>query len=229
MHGVLCSSADRRAIHLTEAAGGSAPLTAPVLVTNEGGGVKKQELLALRVHCEEAAREGAGAGLRPAVAGPGRIVEGIEAVVDRDLVTSCNRMPGEDLYAMAHGVRVAGVVEVAAGRCENREAIESKLTEMDAFPLARPIELVAPEDSRVSAPEYELTFLKRSAGEDASALGPRVTYLDIADHTSQRKNPPPATRPAWTRVRFLMSPSSDATPRQICRSACRCSVCPPGR
>jgi hypothetical protein len=124
-------------------------------------------------------------------------------------------MPGEDLHAMAHGVRVAEVVEVATGRCENREPIESELTQMDAFPLAGPIELVAPKDSRVSAPEYELTFLKRPAGEDASALGPRVTYPDIANHTSQSKSPPPATRPAWARVRSLTSPSSDATPRQI--------------
>jgi hypothetical protein len=183
----------------------------------------------LRAHREEAAHDGAGAGLRPTVAGPGRTVEGIEAVVDRDLVTSCNRMPGEDLYAMAHGVRVAGVVEVAARRPEDCEAIESQLTQMEAFPLARPIELDAPKDSRVSAPEYELTFLKRSAGENTSALGTRVPYLDIADHTTQRRNPQPATRPAWARVRSLMSSSSDATLRQICRSRTCRSVFRTGR
>ncbi len=86
---------------------------------------------------------------------------------------------------MAHGVRVAGVVEVAARRREHREAIESQLAQMDAFPLARLIEFVAPQDSHVSAAEYELASPKRSAGEDASAL-------DRASPTSTS----PITQPA---------------------------------
>ena len=162
----------------------SGPCAAPVLATDERGGVRNEQLLALRAHREEAAHDGAGAGRRPAAATPGRAVEGIEAVVDRDLVTGGNRTPGEDLDAMAHGVRIAGVVEVAAWRREHREAIESELAQMDAFPLAGLVELLAPEDSPVSAPEYELAFLKRSTSEDASALGPGVTNLDIADHAA---------------------------------------------
>jgi hypothetical protein len=138
-------------------------------------------------------------------------------------------MPCEDLDAMAHGVRFAGVVELAARRRENREAIESELTQMDSFPLARLIEFVGPEDSRVSALEYEVTLPKRSAGEDSSALGPRVTYLDIADHTSQRRNPPLATRPAWARARSQMSPISDATPRPYLPLGVPGVVCRPPR
>jgi hypothetical protein len=163
----------------------------PVHPTNEGGGVREEELLASRVHRKEATHDRAAAGFRPAVAGPGRAVEGVEAVVDCDLVTCCNRMPGEDCDAMAHGVRLAGVIEVAARRRENREAIECELTQMAAFPRAGMVELVAPEHPRVTAPEYELAFAKRSAGEDASALGPRVIYLDIADHVASVGTQPP--------------------------------------
>jgi hypothetical protein len=154
-------------------------LTAPVLATNEGRGVRKQEPLALRVHCEEPAHDGAGAGLRPAVAGPRGTVKGIEAVVDRDLVTHCNRMPGEDLYAMAHGVRVAGVVEVAARRRENREAIESELTQMDAFPRARPIELVARKDSRVPAPNARRAKTPRPLDPASRTSTSRITQPSV--------------------------------------------------
>lgn len=76
------------------------------------------------------------------------------------------------------------MVEVAARRCEHGEAIESELTQVDAFPLARLIELVGVQDPRVSAAEDELAFRKRSAGEDASALVTRVTYLDVVDHAA---------------------------------------------
>jgi hypothetical protein len=37
----------------------------------------------------------------------------------------------------------------------------------------------------VSAAEDELAFRERSAGEDASALGPRITDLDIVDHAAR--------------------------------------------
>jgi hypothetical protein len=90
----------------------------------------------VRVHRKEAALDRAGASFRPALAGPRRTVEGVEAVVDGDLVTCCNRMPGEDLDSMAQCVRFAGVVEIAARRRENAEAIEAELTQMDALPLA---------------------------------------------------------------------------------------------
>jgi hypothetical protein len=36
----------------------------------------------------------------------------------------------------------------------------------------------------VSTAEDELTLRKRPAGEDTSALGPRVTYFDVADHAA---------------------------------------------
>jgi hypothetical protein len=49
------------------------------------------------------------------------------------------------------------------------QGIESELTQVDAVPLGRLIELVAAQDLRALAAEDELALRERSAGDDASA------------------------------------------------------------
>lgn len=155
------------------------------LATDEGGGVGKQQLLASGVHGEEAAHYGAGAVPGAALTGPGRSVEGIESVVDRDLVAFLERPSGKDLHPVSHRARIAGVVEVAARRCEDSEPVESKFAEMDPFPLGGMIEVGCGDDLGVAPTEDELAFCERPARVDTATLRARVAYLDIVDHAAQ--------------------------------------------
>lgn len=141
-----------------------------VLATDEGRRVAEQQRLALWIHCEDAADDGARAVLRAALARPRRTVEGVEAVVDRDLFALLDRPPGEDLDTMSHRVGIAGVIEVAARRCENSEPVESELAQVDPLALSGLIEFGRREDSGVAAAEDELAIVERPARVYAAAL-----------------------------------------------------------
>jgi hypothetical protein len=145
--------------------------------------MRKEQLLAVWVHGEEATDNRAGTALRAALARPGRTVEGVEPVVDRDLFAFVDSSPGEDPDAVSHGVRLAGVVQVAARWRENSEAVEPELAQVDALPVRGSIDFGGCEDPHVTASEDELGLLKRSAGVDAPALGACLAYLDITDHS----------------------------------------------
>ena len=67
---------------------------------------------------------------------------------------------------------MAGVVEAAARRRENGEAIESELAQMDPLPLARLIELSADEDACLPAAKDELARRERSSPKDARPFDP---------------------------------------------------------
>lgn len=88
--------------------------------------VRQEQPLAIDVHSEEAADHEASAVLRTALAGPAVVIEGVEPVVNGDLVAGGDGTPCEHGDAVAHGVRIAGVIEVAARRGQHREALEAQ-------------------------------------------------------------------------------------------------------
>ena len=106
------------------------------------------------------------------MAGPGIAVEGVEAVVDGDLLATVDCSPGEHLDAMAHGVRITGMIEVAAGRGEHGEPVETELAQVDPVPLGRSLKLVCPQHLGVTPPEDKLTL-----GEGAASPGPTDRQL----------------------------------------------------
>jgi hypothetical protein len=157
-------------------------MTLSPFAPDEGGGVWQQKLLALRGHREEVADHGSGAVGRSASARPRIAVEGVQPVVDRDLLTGGDRSPREHLHTMAHGIRVAAMVQEATRGLEDREAIERQLAEMDAFPFRDRAELGGGDNTGMSSPKDELALLEVAPREDALALRSRVANLYIAEH-----------------------------------------------
>src|SRR4051812_6919777 len=86
--------------------------TTPVLTPDEGGSVRQQQSLTVCVHGEEAAGDRSNAVRRAAMARPTVPLERVEPVVDGDLLASRDRPPGKHRDAVAHGTRIAGVVEI---------------------------------------------------------------------------------------------------------------------
>lgn len=83
---------------------------------------------------------------------------------------------------MAHGARVAGVVQVAAWGSEDREAIEPELAEVEAIPLRRGRQLDTGKDPGVSTAEDELALNERAAGVDAAPLRAGIEDLYVSEH-----------------------------------------------
>jgi hypothetical protein len=169
-------------------------MASPVLASDEGRGVWEEQLLALGIHREEASHHRPGAGLGPARARPRAPVEGVEPVVDRDLLVLGYRSPREDLDAVSHGVRIAGVVQVAPRRSEDGEAIESELAQVDPLPLTERRKLTGAGDAGVAPAKDELALSKVASGVDASPLCPGVSDLHVFDHVAtlrgrQRNDP----------------------------------------
>ena len=144
-----------------------------------------EQLLTLRLHRKEAADNGASARRRTALTRPRIAVESVQSVVDRDLRVVLDGSPGEHFHAVAHRVRLAGMVEVAARCSEHGEAIEAEFAQVHAFPLAHVAEFVGRQDPAVSTPEDELAFSEAPAGVHAAALRASVAHLDVIDHSTQ--------------------------------------------
>ena len=124
--------------------------------------VREEEFLTLGIHREEAANHGARATLCAAVAGPRGSVEGVQAVVNRDLLALLDRSPSEDRDAMSHRVRVTGVVEVTAGWREDSEPVERELTQVDPVPLRGSSEFCRREGAGMATAKDELAFVECS-------------------------------------------------------------------
>jgi hypothetical protein len=113
---------------------------------------------------------------------------------------------------MSHRVGIAGVIEVAARRCENSEPVESELTQVDPLPVSGSIELGRREDSDVAAAEDELAIVERPARVHAAALRAGVAHLDVADHGA-----PPYGRATCPAVSPLISTSVPAALQRFAR------------
>ena len=153
-----------------------------VLVPDEGRRVRQEKVLAIRPHGEKAAHDGPAAAVRAAVARPAIVVERIQPVVDRDLLSGGDRAPGEHLDAVAHRIRVAGVIEVAPGRSQHPEPVEVELAQVVALPRREPGELALSHDATVATPQYELADAEAAPCEHARPLRTGVAYLDVSDH-----------------------------------------------
>lgn len=110
------------------------------------------------------------------------LAEGVQAVVDRDLLPLADRAPGDDLDAAAHRVRFAGVVQIAARRQEHSAAVEVELRQVASVLSRQPRHLPTRDDAPVPTAEDELVLAEGSQCEDAFALRRRIAHDDIVDH-----------------------------------------------
>jgi hypothetical protein len=104
--------------------------TASILALNKTGRVRQVAPLPLEVQGEEVGYDLPGAVPAAAVAFPALGSEGVEPVVDRDLVAAANVPPGKHLDTTSHGIGIARVVEIAPGRQQDRAGFEVQLTEV---------------------------------------------------------------------------------------------------
>jgi len=107
---------------------GGAPT--PVLTADEGGREWQVERLERFVERKEAAHDLPGASGHAASAVPHVLAEGVQPIVDGDLVACGDETPSEHLHTRTHGVRFAAVVEIAAGWKQNGAGLEIQLAEM---------------------------------------------------------------------------------------------------
>ena len=144
--------------------------------------MRQQQPLPLRLHREEASDHRARAVRSAAGTGPRVALEGVEPVVDGDLVACCDGTPGEDIHTVSHRIRVARVVQVAPGRGHHREAVEPELTEVDPFPGVEGGQLLGREHAHVATAEDERTFGKGAPGIHTPPLCTGISNVHVPDH-----------------------------------------------
>jgi hypothetical protein len=154
-----------------------------ILALDELWRVREECQLAIGIHREEAADNDAGAVARSAEARPAVAVERVEPVIDGDLFASLDRSPREHIDAVPHRAGITRMVQVTAWRAQYREAIEAELAEMNAVRVRKRVEFVFGHDPSVPSPKDELTFGEVACGEHAAALRPRISYLDVINHS----------------------------------------------
>ena len=76
------------------------------------------------------------------------------------------------------------MVEVAARRRKDCEAIESELTQMHSLPLAERCNVVPADHAGVAPAKDELRFGERSSSANAEPLRARVEDHDVVDHVA---------------------------------------------
>ena len=149
---------------------------------DERWSVRQVSALCRFVQREEATDDNTAAVRTPALAAPDRVIEGVEAVVDRDLVATGDVSPSEDYDSVAHRVRVTGVVEVAAGGQENCARVEVEFTQVPLVIWRELVDRRVGHDAAVTASEDELARREGPLCEHAEPLRARGPHLDIADH-----------------------------------------------
>ena len=114
----------------------------PELALNEGRSVGQVCRLSIEVEGEEAADDLTLACSAPAPAWPAVvIVEPVQAVVDGDLLARPYVDPCQHLDAAPHSVGLTGVVEVAAGRQQDRAGLEVQLAQVPPLLVAETADL----------------------------------------------------------------------------------------
>src|SRR6185369_6076526 len=84
----------------------------------------------LLIQGEEAPNHGACAVRTAAIALPLVVTKRVQAIVDGYLLASADIFPCVDIHAVPHGVRIAGVIEVAAWWQQHGAGLPVKLAEM---------------------------------------------------------------------------------------------------
>jgi len=90
--------------------------------------------------------------------------------------------PRKDLHAAPHGVRFAGVIEIAAGRQQDRAPRVIELTEVSLVFGRERGNAGVRDDASVAAPEDELALVELPQCEDTQTLAPRVAHGNVFDH-----------------------------------------------
>ena len=104
-----------------------------VLFLDERWCVRQIALLSLGAQCEETQAERARAICTSTTALAFLIGKGIQAIVNRYLVAPSYRFPGDHMRAFPHGVWIAGVIEIASWREEDRTRLPVQFAEMALF------------------------------------------------------------------------------------------------
>src|SRR6266542_5005557 len=140
-----------------------------------------------RIQREEAAGDLPDTARRSADARPAVGAEGVQPVIDRDLLAGPDAAPGEDPDPAPHRVRLAGVIQVAAGWEKHGAALEVELTEMTTLVFGEILGFGPRDDATVPAAEDELARAKAASGEDAFPFGTGVSDDDVRQHAPQSR------------------------------------------
>jgi hypothetical protein len=155
--------------------------SATVLTSDERGRIGEIGALAIFVHLEEAPDDPTRAIRAAARARPARAVEGIEPIVDRDLLSRTDLLPREYLHPAAHRVRVARVVEVAPRRQHDGEAVPTELREVHPILRGQRGDLSGTHDSAVPPAKDELAAGEVPYRKDALPLRSRLFDRHVRD------------------------------------------------
>lgn len=108
--------------------------------------------------------------------------KGIQPVVDRDLLALANILPGKHMRTLPHRIRVARVVEVAAGSKQNRAALPIELAQMALILLGQRADCIVANNLPVPAAEDKLAALEITPGKHALAFTAGFFDDDVGDH-----------------------------------------------
>lgn len=159
----------------------SSTVSAAVLTPDELWRVGQVGLLDLLVQGEEAPDDVSLAARTPARTLPTLIREGVEPIVDPDLLTHLDVSPGEYLGAAPHRIWRAGVIEVAARREQDGDGLPVELAEMALLVFRECGDLLVSDDAPVSAAEDELALCEVPQGKDSQPLDACISHDDVFD------------------------------------------------